>query len=245
VTDKVVYFHGCFSNYYVPDTAKALVLVMEKNGFEVIVPEQKCCGMPMMANTNLKGAKKNFDFVVKSLAEAAAPGYDILTTCPSCNMMLRREGLPFFESEEAKFVADRVFDAGEYLLGLHRGGRLNTDFGELRLRIFYHNPCHLKVQNLNAAVALMKLIPGIEVAGMNMNCCGMGGSYGMKKQNYERSAKIANKVWEEVKAAHVDAVVTDCGGCGLQVQAGTGAKIMHPMVVLNKAYQAFDARQAL
>ncbi len=81
---------------------------MEKNGFEVIVPDTKCCGMPQMANSNLSGARKNFDFNVKTLAKAARPGYDILTTCPeSCNMMLRREGLPFFDSKEARFCGKK------------------------------------------------------------------------------------------------------------------------------------------
>ncbi len=243
MTNKIVYFTGCFADYYGPDIGKSFIEVMEKNGFEVIVPNTKCCGMPQMANSNLRGAKKNFDFNVKTLTKAAASGYDILTTCPSCNMMLRKEGLPFFDSEEARFVANRVYDASEYLLRLHNQGKLNTELGEVRLRVFYHNPCHLKVQNLTAAVDLMKLIPGLEIVGINTNCCGMGGSYGMKKQNFDRSKEIANKVWEEVKAAQVDVVATDCGGCGLQVQAGTGAKIMHPMMVFNQAYKAFKARK--
>jgi glycerol-3-phosphate dehydrogenase subunit C len=239
-----VYFTGCFADYYGPDIGKSFVEVMEKNGFEVIVPDTKCCGMPQMANSNLDGAKKNFDFNVKALTKAAQPGYDILSTCPSCNMMLRREGLPFFDSEEARFVAKNVYDACEYLLRLHGQGKLNTNFGELRLRVYYHNPCHLRVQNLAAAVDLMKMIPGIEVVGVNLNCCGMGGSYGMKTQNFVRSQEIASKVWNEVKAANVDVVVTDCGGCGLQVQAGTGVRIMHPLMILNQSYKAFKAREA-
>ncbi len=129
MTNRVVYFTGCFADYYGPDIGKSFVEVMEKNGFEVIVPDTKCCGMPQMANSNLSGARKNFDFNVKTLAKAAKPGYDILTTCPSCNMMLRREGLPFFDSEEARFVAKNVYDASEYLLRLHNQGKMNTNFG--------------------------------------------------------------------------------------------------------------------
>lgn len=244
MTKKIVYYTGCFADYYGPDIGKSFVEVMEKNGFEVIVPDTKCCGMPQMANSNLKGARKNFEFNTRVLAKAAAPGYDILSTCPSCNMMLRREGLPFFDSEEARFVASRVYDACEYLLRLHGEGKFNMDFGSMPIRVFYHNPCHLRVQNLTAAVDLMKLIPDLDVVKVNLNCCGMGGSYGMKKQNYDRSKEIAQKIWDEVKAAHVDVVATDCGGCGLQVQAGTGAKIMHPLMVLNQAYKAFKAREA-
>ena len=62
MADKLVYYHGCFANYYNPDMGKSLVEVMERNGFEVIVPEQKCCGMPQMANSAVDAAKKNYDF---------------------------------------------------------------------------------------------------------------------------------------------------------------------------------------
>lgn len=241
MADRIIYFTGCFAEYYGPEIGRSFVGVLEKNGFEVVVPATKCCGMPQMANSNLEGARKNFGGNVRALAAAAAPGDVILTTCPSCNMMLRREALPFFDSTEARFVSERVYDACEYLLTLHGSGRLNTDFGRVDVRVFYHNPCHLKVQDIQDAVALMGLIPGLELAGVNTACCGMGGSYGMKKQNYERSASIARKVWDEVRAAAPDVVVTDCGGCGLQVQAGTGAKIVHPLTLLERSYRAFMA----
>jgi Fe-S oxidoreductase len=67
----------------------------------------------------------------------------------------------------------------------------------------------------------------------------------MKKQNYKRSVEIAQKVWDEAKKSGADAVVTECGGCGLRIQEGTGLKILHPMMVLKQAYDAFDrARKA-
>jgi glycerol-3-phosphate dehydrogenase subunit C len=198
-----------------------------------------------MANSNRKGAQTNFDANVKSLAAAAAPGYDILTTCPSCNEMLRREGAHLFDSEEARFVAERIYDASEYLVRLYRQGRLDTNFKEMKVKIFYHNPCHLKVQDLTEeSLTLLRLIPGMEVVGVNMNCCGMGGSYGMKKVNFDRSTTIAGKVWTEARNSGADIAVTECGGCGLQIQAGTGMKIVHPIVLLNQAYKSSEARDA-
>ena len=73
---------------------------------------------------------------------------------------------------------------------------------------------------MEGLVTLIKMIPGLEVITVNTNCCGMGGSYGMKKVNYDLSEKIAQKVWEDVKASGVDTIVTECGGCGLQIEAG-------------------------
>ena len=235
VDRKIIYFAGCFANYYNPGIAASLAAVFERNGIEVIFPATRCCGMPQMANGNIKGAGKNFLLNVSRLAEAAASGYDILTTCPSCNMMLRTEGLPFFDSEEARFVSRRVYDACEYLLNLYRSGGFKGTFGSLPLRIYYHNPCHLKVQNIDAAVTLMQMVPRLQLAGVNTACCGMGGSYGMKSQNYRRSIGIAEKVWADVRQARPDIVVTDCGGCGLQINAGTGVQVMHPVIILNYA----------
>ncbi|MCX5805711.1 MAG: heterodisulfide reductase-related iron-sulfur binding cluster [Proteobacteria bacterium] len=244
MADKIVYYHGCFANYYNPDMGKSLVEVMEKNGFEVIVPDQKCCGMPQMANSAVEGARKNYDFNMNSLANAAAPGYDIITTCPSCNMMIKREGLPFFDSDAARFVGERVYDASQYLVKLYAQGRLDTRFGEIKLKVFYHNPCHLKVQNLRDSITILKMIPGIEIVSVNTNCCGMGGSYGMKKQNYARSTEIASKIWTEAKNSGADLAATECGGCGLQIEAGTGMKVTHPIILVNQAYKAFKEQDA-
>jgi Fe-S oxidoreductase len=36
--------------YYEPFIGQAAVLVLEHNGYEVIVPEQNCCGLPMLSN---------------------------------------------------------------------------------------------------------------------------------------------------------------------------------------------------
>jgi len=242
VSEKVVYFSGCYANFFDPPIGEAFVEVMETNGIEVLVAEQKCCGMPMMANGNIEGAKKNFDAIVQSLAQMAAPDLDILTTCPSCSFMLKKEGLPFFDSEEARFVSSRVLNAPEYLLRLFRQGRLDTGFGETPLKVLYHNPCHLKVQGIKREpVALLELIPGIAVSNVVDSCCGMGGSYGMKAAHYDLSVKIARKLWGEVENAEVDAVATECGTCMLQIEARQGTKkAVHPIVLMNDAYKNSD-----
>jgi glycerol-3-phosphate dehydrogenase subunit C len=239
VTEKVIYFSGCYANYFDPQIGVAFVEVMETNGIEVLVAEQKCCGMPMMSNGSIEGAKKNFNEIVHSLSDMAAPGLDIVTTCPSCNFMLKKEGLPFFDSQEARFVSSRVFDAPEYLVGLFRQGRLDTSFGETPLEVMYHNPCHLKVQGIRReSVAILELIPGIGVSKVVDSCCGMGGSYGMKAAHYGMSMKIAQKLWGEIEEAEVDKVVTECGTCMLQIEACQKTKkAVHPIVLMNDAYK--------
>jgi glycerol-3-phosphate dehydrogenase subunit C len=64
----------------------------------------------------------------------------------------------------------------------------------------------------------------------------MGGAYGYEKKNYELSKHIAGKLYSEIKENPADRVVTDCGGCRLQIQSGTGLRVDHPMVLLKEAY---------
>lgn len=239
MTENVVYFSGCYANYFDPRIGVAFVEVMETNGIEVLVAEQTCCGLPTMSNGDVRGARKTFNRLVRALAQAAAPDLDIVTTCPSCRFMLKKEGVSFFESDEARFVSSRIWDAPEYLVGLARRGRLDTRFRRTPLRVLYHNPCHLKVQGIRReSVALLELIPGVSVTKVVDRCCGMGGSYGMKAAHYALSAKMARKLWEEIEQAEVDRVVTECGTCMLQIEARQKAKqAVHPVVLVNDAYK--------
>ena len=64
----------------------------------------------------------------------------------------------------------------------------------------------------------------------------MGGAYGYEKKNYELSKEVAGKLYSEIRENPSDRVVTDCGGCKLQIEAGTGVKVDHPMILLQEAY---------
>ncbi len=54
---KVVYFHGCATQYYEPFVGKAAIAVFGHLGYEVIVPPQNCCGLPMLSNGEFSAAR--------------------------------------------------------------------------------------------------------------------------------------------------------------------------------------------
>ncbi len=64
----VVYFHGCGTEYYEPWEGERVVAVLEHNGFEVIVPKQDCCGLPLQSSGLFDDARR----VVKRLARRLA-----------------------------------------------------------------------------------------------------------------------------------------------------------------------------
>lgn len=234
---KVAFYTGCFANYYYPEVGKATVKVLRKNGIEIIVPDQICCGLPMMAKGNIKGAYKNMGYNIKMLSRLVSDGYAIITTCSSCGLMIKRHYPLLLGSERAKLVSRSIFHITEYLLELHKEGGLNTEFRHIPQTVFYHTPCHLAAQKTgNVTIKMLRLIPGIILRKISNECCGMGGAYGYEKVNYELSKNIASKLYSEIRETPTDYIVTDCGGCKLQIEAGSGLKVDHPVILLQKAY---------
>jgi len=89
VKRKVAYFAGCSARYYVPDVGKAVVEILERNGIEVHIPEQKCCGMPPLLEGDRDLALELAGFNLDRLAESVNEGYDIVCSCPTCGFALK------------------------------------------------------------------------------------------------------------------------------------------------------------
>ena len=142
---KVVYYPGCFTNYYAPEVGKAAVEVLRRNGVEIVVPDEVCCGLPMMAKGNIKGAYTNMEYNARVLSRYASEGYAIVTTCTSCDLMIKRDYPIRLESREAEIVSGNTMLITEYLLKLHEQGLLDTGFEVVPKSVFYFTPCHLSL----------------------------------------------------------------------------------------------------
>jgi glycerol-3-phosphate dehydrogenase subunit C len=74
-----------------------------------------------------------------------------------------------------------------------------------------------------------------------MDCCGMGGSLGFKKDFYDASLRLATPLIRKIQAAAPEAIITDCLSCRLQFQHLLPFPVMHPMEVLSSALEKADA----
>ncbi|UCB42959.1 MAG: hypothetical protein JSV77_11035 [Dehalococcoidales bacterium] len=234
---KVAIYTGCFNNYYYPEAGQAAVKVLRKNRVQVIVPDQVCCGLPMIAKGNTKGAYKNLEYNVNMLGQAVADGYAVITTCSSCGLMIKRNYPLLLHSEQSSLVAENHYHITEYLMKLNEIGQLDTNLQSISQTVFYHTPCHLTAQQTgDVSVEMLKLVPGITINQIGRECCGMAGAYGYEKANYTLSREIAGKLYSEIEENPADRIVTDCGGCKLQIESGTGQKAVHPIILLKESY---------
>jgi Fe-S oxidoreductase len=114
---------------------------------------------------------------------------------------------------------------------------LNTDFIQTPItKIAYQIPCHLKAQNMgHKSMDLLRTIPNVKVELMQ-NCSAMDGTWGMKKQYFHLSLKIAKKLFKEVEQAAGEEICTDCPLSAMQIEYGTKKKPVHPVQILHRAY---------
>ena len=232
---RVALFATCSVEYNDPATGKAAVAVLEKHGVDVTVPAQRCCGMPYLDGGAMKEAKALIADNVVSLARAVREGREIVVPGPTCSYMLKQE-YPWLDgSEDANLVARSTRDLFEYLAGLHAEGRLDTRFPNAPGKIAYQLPCHLKAQNMGTRSADVLRLTGAAVETIE-RCSAVDGTWGMKKEFFELSMKVAEPLFKGIEAAAPDRVATDCPLAALQINQGTGRSALHPIRILADAY---------
>jgi Fe-S oxidoreductase len=233
---KVALFATCSVEYNDPTVGKATVAVLERNRVDVTLPSQRCCGMPYLDGGAVGEAQALIRLNVTALAAAVREGREIVVPGPTCSYMLKQE-YPWLDgSEDARLVASHTRDLFEYLMRLHAGGKLDTTFSGRPGKVAYHLPCHLKAQNLGTKSAdLLRLIPGTEVEVVE-RCSGVDGTWGLKREYYELSLKVAEPLFKEIEGARPDRVASDCPLAALQIAQGTGATPRHPIQIVAEAY---------
>jgi glycerol-3-phosphate dehydrogenase subunit C len=235
----VAYFHGCSTNYYEPGVGRMVVGVLEHNGFRVAVPKQDCCGLPLQSNGNFDAARKYVRRLARSLAPYARAGVPIVTNSTSCGLMLKREAREILEveDEEVRIVGEHTYDLCEFLLGLHERGELRTDFQPLPLTAPYHAPCQQQGHGIGKpALDLLTLVPDLRVVEVDADCCGIAGTYGLKREKYEISMKVGAEVFRQVADARPDLAACDSETCRWQIAHATGVAAVHPVELLHRAY---------
>ena len=234
---KIAFFYTCFVNYHNVEQGIAAVEVLEKNGFEVLVPKQVCCGMPFLDGGEVEKAQSNMEENIQNFHEIVEAGIPIVSPGPTCSYVVKNEFAFFTQSKAGVRMAKQTKDVCEFLAELKHHKTLNTDFTHTPpIKIAYQIPCHLKAQNIGfKSMELLRAIPHVKVELME-NCSAMDGTWGMKKQYFDLSLKVAGKLFKGIGRAEANEICTDCPLSALQIEYGTKQKPMHPIQILHRAY---------
>jgi glycerol-3-phosphate dehydrogenase subunit C len=174
----------------------------------------------------------------------ARQGYRIIGTSTSCTHTIKAEYREMLDihDDDATVVANATWDICEFLLDLHEQGKLNTRFGRLDEDLPYHAPCQLRSHGIGLpAMDLFALVPGLRAADMDQFCCGIAGTYGMKKEKYPIARAVGAPLFDRIKASGAPEAACDSETCRWHIEKATGTRTRHPIEILLQAYRVGDA----
>jgi glycolate oxidase iron-sulfur subunit len=247
---KVLYFHGCATNYLYGAIGQAVVDVLKTMGVEVIIPkDQSCCGLPIFMSGERETSLRCIRDTLKLFARKDVDA--VIVDCATCGAALKNEYAHLLRDlrQLGEEVSDEEIAAAELLAAKlkdvtvfiddHREWLPKMKADGRKLRVTYHDPCHL-VKGLKISAQprnVLKAIPGVEYVELPgaSDCCGGGGSF--QVEHADTSRRITKRKVDNIMETGADVLATCCPGCSLTISnhLDPAIKVLHPVQLLQKA----------
>lgn len=230
---KVLLWADTFNNYFMPETARAAVEVLENAGCEVEVLDQHlCCGRPLYDYGFLDMAKSYLRRNLSALDPYTSANTPMVVLEPSCCSLFRDElGNLFPESIEARQVAENTFTLSEFLAKKVPGYQPPKVKRVAIVQGHCHHKAVMRFKEEKSVMEKMELDHRILESG----CCGMAGAFGYEKDKYPVSIASGERfLLPEVRKAPVSTIVMADGfSCKEQIAQETNRHALHLAEVLS------------
>ena len=211
--------------------ARAVVDVLEANGFAPIVAPDACCGLTWITTGQLTGAKKHLSSLLGVLAPFAASGIPIVGVEPSCTAVLRDDLLDLLpEDPRSMLVSGATRTLAEVLSAVPAAERHLPSLAGVEIVAQPH--CHhYSVMGWDTDQALLESL-GARVTRLE-GCCGLAGNFGMEAGHYDLSVAVASHSLLPSLSAKPDAVyLADGFSCRTQAAQLAGRGGVHLATLL-------------
>mgnify|MGYP003859306409 CR=1 FL=1 len=232
---RVALFADTFLRYNYPEVGQAAVAVLERLGYDVIVPDVVCCGRPMISKGLLPAARHHARENVRRLLPLALAGVPIVGCEPSCILTFRDEIPDLLPGEDTRRLAAQTFLIDEFLFRhvRERGWPAPAAQG----RILLHAHCHQKALVGTQPATGVLQAAGFDVQVVDSGCCGMAGSFGFEREHHDISLAMGERrLLPAVRAAALEVQVVAMGiSCRQQIAYGSGRRARHLVELLAEA----------
>jgi len=239
---RVNLFCDEFTNYNDTEIGIKAITLLEKLGYEVIIPTHIESGRAWLSKGLLREAKKIANKNISLLKELVTADMPLIGIEPSAILTFRDEYVDLADDENfaaAKALAKNVFLIDEFIASEIDKGNISKElFTKEKKLIKLHGHCQQKsLSSVAPSVKLLSLPQNYTVETIPSGCCGMAGSFGYEKEHYELSMKIGELVlFPTVRKQPQEVIIAAPGtSCRHQVKDGTGRKALHPVEILYEA----------
>jgi Fe-S oxidoreductase len=228
-----------FTNYNDTEIGIKAIELLEKLGYEVIIPRHLESGRTFLSKGLLKKAKeiaiRNID-LLKDIVDEKTP---LIGIEPSAILSFRDEYLDLcfpYQKADAQRIAKNALLFDEFITKeMDKGNIRPEQFKKEKRVIKLHGHCHQKsLASLVPTKKMLQLPEGHEVHLIRSGCCGMAGSFGYEAEHYELSMKVGELVlFPEVRKQPEEVWIAAPGtSCRHQIKDGTGKTAQHPIEIL-------------
>lgn len=241
--DKKVYlFCDEFTDYNDVEVGKKAIFLLQKLGYEVVIPNHVESGRTYLSKGMVREAQKVAIQNVELLKGIVSEETPIIGLEPSAILTLRDEYLELVPQDlrdSAEKIAKNTFQFDEWFAReIDRGNIKKEAFSSEKRLIKLHGHCHQKaLSSLTPTKKSLSLPANYEVHLIPSGCCGMAGSFGYEAEHYEVSMKVGELVlFPTVRKQAEDVIIAAPGtSCRHQIKDGTGRIAQHPAEILYEA----------
>ena len=239
---RVYMFCDEFTNYNDVSVGKKAILLLERLGYQVIIPPHLESGRTYLSKGLVKKAKEIAIKNVELLKDIINEETPIIGIEPSAILTLRDEYPELVTSEllsAAKKIATSTYLFEEWFAAeIDKGNITAEQFTTAAANVYIHGHCHQK--SLSSTTYIKRsigIVTNYVVAEISSGCCGMAGSFGYEREHYNVSMQIGGLVLFPAINSLADEVIIAASGtsCRHQIKDGTGRKAKHTAEVLYEA----------
>ncbi|MEX1122633.1 MAG: FAD-linked oxidase C-terminal domain-containing protein, partial [Balneolales bacterium] len=190
--NKVVLLVDYFMNYHDMEIGKAMVMVLEKLGYQVLVIGPIESGRTHISKGLLPQARK---IVVKNVERLYpyAQNYPLIGQEPSEILTFRDESLDLCNDDQmdrALKVASQAYMFEEFINKHVSSEEVRRHFDGKQKEVHVHGHCHAKALVGIEPTMDMLTRTGYDPVDMKTGCCGMAGSFGYEERHYDVSMNV-------------------------------------------------------
>ncbi|TAE31326.1 MAG: FAD-binding oxidoreductase [Cytophagales bacterium] len=228
-----------FTNYNDVEVGQKAIQLLERLGYNVIIPEHGESGRAALSKGMLKMARKLAERNVRDLRNVVTAETPLVGLEPSAILTFRDEYPELVDeslAEDARQLAKNALTFEEFIAREIDAKRIRPEqFTDEKRLVKLHGHCQQK--------AVSSLVPGKKALSLPKNytvqlipsgCCGMAGSFGYEKEHYELSMQIGELVLlPTVRQQPANVIIAAPGtSCRHQIHDGTGRTAQHPAQIL-------------
>jgi FAD/FMN-containing dehydrogenase/Fe-S oxidoreductase len=239
---RVFLFCDEFSNFNDEDVGIKTVRLLNRLGYEVVIPNHVDSGRAQISKGLLRDAQRLATRNVELLKDVVISETPLVGIEPSAILGFRDEVpdlVPEHLTDAANALAKDALLLEEFIAREAESGRIRPEvFTKEARAIKLHGHCHQKsVASLAPAVKALQLPVNYKVQVIPSGCCGMAGSFGYESEHFDISMKIFGLVLlPAVRSAPADTIIAAPGtSCRHQIKDGTGRIAQHPAEILHDA----------